>query len=191
MPCVQVLLFLLETWKKQRGQTQSSLSLKEIWACLLFIEAGRNSVTLSILFWVHLWRLLCSIYPQDLSNVSFARGISLGEAEHTSRAESSFFCPPQCLHQSAKVKGSKKPSSANGTRAEVLRPHKSETWHQLRREQAGVYACRAALHGGTNMTPNGKLCLEELEEKLQSATHAKICFAPKKRVGRQKTLTVI
>lgn len=101
------------------------------------------------------------------------------------------FCPPQCLHQSAKVKGSKKPSSANGTRAEVLRPHKSETWHQLRREQAGVYACRAALHGGTNMTPNGKLCLEELEEKLQSATHAKICFAPKKRVGRQKTLTVI
>ena len=38
------------------------------------------------------------------------------------------------------------------------------------------------------MTPNGKLCSEELEEKPQSATHAKVCFASKKRAGRQKTL---
>lgn len=71
------------------------------------------------------------------------------------------------------------------------RPHKSESWHQLRWEQARAYACRAAPHGGTNMTPNGKLCSEELEEKLESATRAKVCSAPKKRTGRQKALTVI
>lgn len=101
------------------------------------------------------------------------------------------FHPPQCLHHSDQVKGSKKPSSANGMWAEELRPHKRESWHQLRREQAGTYVCWAALHGGTNMMPNRKLCSEELEEKLQSATHAKGCFAPKKRAGKQKTLTVI
>lgn len=69
------------------------LSLKEIRALSLLIEGGRNSVKLCILCHVHPWRLLCCIYPQDLSNAFFAHGISLREAKHTSRAESAFFVP--------------------------------------------------------------------------------------------------
>lgn len=67
------------------------------------------------------------------------------------------FRTPRCLHHSGHVKGSKKPSGANGTGAEELRAHKSKSWHQLRQEQARPWACWAALHGGTNMTPSGKL----------------------------------